>query len=159
MGIGFKNELLVRIVHDMQRFKDLTTGEGGNYVLMGRKTYQSLPSKLKNRTNIIVSRNKKFEQPVGTFLYQSIADVITEYTHYNDDNKELWIIGGSDVYKQTIDYADKIYLTVVNHEFKHVDSYFPKFDVKDWKITDISEHYIDEESKLEYHFVTYERIK
>ncbi|QJI52458.1 dihydrofolate reductase [Psychrobacillus phage Perkons] len=160
-GIGYKNELLARIHNDLKRFKELTIGEsdGGNFILMGRNTYESLPSNLPNRSNIIVSRNHKYKQPVGTFLYQSIADVITEYKNYNEENGDLWVAGGQSVYEQTLKYADRIYLTIIHHEFQNVDSHFPTFNLDEWNVIELSEDYTDEESGLEYHFITYERIK
>lgn len=123
-GIGKDNKLLWYIPEDLKRFKKLTTGHS---VLMGRKTWDSLPEQyrpLPDRENIVITSKKDVD--------------IKGATVYNDLNliplrKKLFIIGGAEIYRQTIEYADIIHMTQVHVEVE-ADAFFPKIDLTDWKI-------------------------
>ncbi len=123
--IGYKNKLLCYISSDLKRFKKLTTG---NTIIMGRKTFESLPKgALPNRTNIVVSRNSELSYPNCT-----MANSIEEAIEKAEKGKEIFIIGGEQIYKQSFEYIDKIYLTKIPKTF-NADAYFPKIDFSKWE--------------------------
>ena len=152
-GIGYKNKLLAHQSNDLKRFKQLTLN---NYVVMGRSTYESIGRLLPKRHNIILSRNKKYNVAPGGFVRHSLEEVIKEYK-LNNNEQELFICGGSDVYKQAIPYVDKMYITIIDHEFEKVDSVFPEFDTDDWEVVDYEKHPADENNEYDYWFITYQR--
>jgi dihydrofolate reductase len=118
--LGAENKLLWNIPEDMQWFRDKTNGHP---VIMGRKTHESIGRVLPNRTNIIITNNPEYQKD-GCFVYASLNDAIT-FAKTKDDS-EIFIIGGASIYKQAIDIADKLYLTVVHADF-HADTYFPDY--------------------------------
>ncbi len=121
--LGKDNQLLWHIPEDMKRFKDLTLGQ---VVIMGRKTYESLPEKfrpLPDRTNIVITRNN-YWKVAGCYVVNSIEEAIKKAKEFN---KEIFIIGGASIYEQGIKYADKLYLTIVNQDFSEADVYFPEY--------------------------------
>jgi dihydrofolate reductase len=152
--LGYKNQLLCSLPNDLKHFKELTTGQ---FIVMGRKTYESIGHPLQKRHNIIVTRDTKFKEPVGTYVYNSLDDVIHEYRQYNDNQNELFIIGGADIYQQTLTYADNLYLTVIDAQFPKVDTWFPDFDIKEWKVTGNIKNVADEKNLCDHYFVTYQR--
>jgi dihydrofolate reductase len=152
--LGYNNQLLCHLPNDLKHFKQLTTGQ---FVVMGRKTYDSIGHSLPKRHNIIVTRDTKFKEPVGTYVYNSLDEVIHEYTQYNDNQNELFIIGGADIYQQTLEFADKIHLTIINAQFPKVDTWFPDFDINEWKVTSNIKNKADEKNPYDHYFVTYER--
>ena len=143
--LGKDNKLIWHISLDMERFKKLTTG---NVVIMGRKTYESLPSKfrpLPNRVNIVVTRNRGW-RPDGCQVCYSIEEAIKEAKKFN---KEVFIIGGAQIYNSGIKYADKLYLTLVDREYPDADAFFP--DYSEFKKKVFEENHRDE--KYSYKFV------
>lgn len=121
--LGKDNKLLWQIPSDMKRFKDLTTG---NVVIMGRKTYESLPEKyrpLPDRLNIIITRDSNYSAS-GANVYNSIETAIEEA---RKTNKEIFIIGGAQIYLLGIKYAEKLYLTLVDKEYPEADAFFPDY--------------------------------
>jgi dihydrofolate reductase len=155
-GLGFNNELLVKLPSDMSHFKKLTTG---HFIVQGRKTYDSIGHPLPNRHNIILTRNKDYKAPVGTFVYHDIETVIKQYKLLNNNESELFIIGGSELFSQTLEFADRIYLTIIEHSFENVDSFFPELSTVDWKV--VSEETIykprDDKNEFDLYFLTYQR--
>lgn len=151
-AIGYKNELLSHQSADLKRFKQLTKG---HFVLMGSTTYLSIGKLLPSRHNIILSRNKKFHVP-GAFIRHSIEDVIKEYK-LNNNEQELFVIGGEEVYKQAIKYANKLYVTEIDYEFDKVDTFFPDINMDEWKVIDIEKHDADENNDYDYRFMTFIR--
>jgi dihydrofolate reductase len=118
-AIGKGNELLWRIPDDLKRFKALTTGHP---IIMGRKTYESIGKPLLNRTNIIVTRNDSYIAP-ECVVVASIEDAITEASKLD---AQVFIIGGAEIYRETIDIADRLYLTVIEGD-KEADVFFPAY--------------------------------
>jgi dihydrofolate reductase len=153
-GLGFNNQLLAKLPNDMKHFRNLTEN---NFCIFGRKTYDSIGHSLPNRTNIILTRDSKMKSPEGTFVYNSLQDVIFEYENYNEHENELFICGGSEVYRQTLPYAQRIYLTIIDHTFSEVDTYFPMIDLSEWKVTENIKNKADENNPYDHYFVTYER--
>ncbi len=124
-GIGYKNQLLFHIKEDMERFRMLTTG---NTIIMGRKTYDSLPKgALPNRRNIVISHQDL--RLKGCEIYPSLKDAID---HCQDDN--IFVIGGASIYEQALPYATTLYLTQVE-ETKEADTFFPPLNLEEWKTT------------------------
>ncbi|PKR83558.1 dihydrofolate reductase [Heyndrickxia camelliae] len=153
-GIGFKNQLLCKLKSDMQYFKKLTTGQ---IVLMGRKTLDSIGKPLPNRTNLVLTRNQKHQFHPEISYYNSVEDVIEEYNRYADDSTELFIIGGGKTYKQFLPYASKIYLTVIQYKFNHVDAFFPEINISDWNHRIIDFKSKDENNEYDHFYVEYIR--
>lgn len=152
-GIGYKNQLLCHLNADLQHFKKLTTNQ---FILMGRKTFDSLGKPLPLRHNIILSRNKKF-QPVGTYVYSSLTEVISEYTSHNNNEDELFVIGGGEIFSQALSFAEKMYLTIIQHKFSKVDSYFPEFDLSEWDHKIVGFQEADDKNDYPCYFVEYTR--
>ena len=151
-GIGYKNDLLLRISEDMNRFRELTDG---HFVVMGRKTFQSLPRALENRVNVVLTRNVEFPHSPDVFIMDSVEHIIN---HYNsgDQDKDIWVIGGSGVYQKFLPYADEVYLTHIDKEAEKVDTYFPKDELKElFDVKDYSEWHYSEVEECKYCFVTY----
>ncbi|PLX21307.1 diacylglycerol kinase [Candidatus Parcubacteria bacterium] len=119
-AIGLDNQLLWHIPEDLKHFKKITTG---NIIVMGRKTYESIGRALPSRTNIIITRDTKF-QAEGCIIKHSLEEVFREAKSYSD--KEVFIIGGGEIYKQALPHADKLYLTIVDDEPK-ADTFFPEY--------------------------------
>lgn len=158
-GIGYKGELLEHLPPDMKYFKELTMG---NIVIMGRKTWNSLPIKpLQGRSNIILSRTLQRD----SWIYDDQAHYIqftpdaTEHDLkvFQNSAHHFFVIGGGEIYKQLLPYCDRVYVTKILKDHKDVDTYFPNLDKSDeWEIdtcTDLREY-----DGIYYAFLTYERI-
>lgn len=133
-GIGYDGQLLAHIPEDMKHFKELTSG---NAVVMGRKTWDSLPQKpLPNRENIVItSHPHKAEQFDVVFWNMEEALEWLENTQ-----KDVFIIGGASIYKQFLPYCDTIYITLIHKVFDNVDTYFPTIDLEEeWHIDSFKE--------------------
>ena len=151
-AIGNKNKLLVSIPNDMKHFREETTGK---VVVLGRKTLETFPQgqPLKNRTNVILTKNKNFKVN-DAIVVHSLEALLEELKNYEDE--DIYVIGGDSVYKQLLPYCTVAHVTKVDHEYE-ADTYFPNLD-KDpnWQITAESDEqtYFD----LPYQFLKYERI-
>lgn len=119
-GIGRNNKLLWHIPGDLRLFKKITLNHP---VIMGRTTFESLKKPLPERTNIIVTRNKAY-QASGCFICYSLKQAID--LAQEKDNKEIFIIGGGQIYRQGIKLADKLYLTIVKGNYQ-ADTFFPDY--------------------------------
>jgi dihydrofolate reductase len=155
-GIGYQNDLLVKLPNDLHRFKELTKS---HFVVQGRRTFESIGKPLPLRTNIILTKNNKYVAPNGTFVYHSVEDIIHEYENYGNKEMELWVIGGREIYTQFLKYADKLYITEIEHRFPKIDTYFPQFSFLDWKLIDKVENKKDEKHPYNYAYCIYERRK
>ena len=144
-AIGYQNKLLYWLPNDLKRFKALTTG---NTIIMGRRTFESLPKgALPNRRNIVLSRTRT-EFP-GCDTYASLDEALA-HCGAGDD---VYIIGGSSVYEQALPVADRLCLTEIHDTPKDADSFFP--DYNGWKETWREEHTTDERHRQAYAFVDY----
>jgi dihydrofolate reductase len=139
-GIGFKGQLAWHLPADLKRFKSITMG---HHLIMGRKTYESIGSPLRGRTMIIVTRNPNY-QPDGCMVAHSI-DSALNFARMGDET-EVFIIGGGDLFEQTIDLADRIYLTEV-HASLPADVYFPDYPEHDWQEIDTEFNPADEKNQ------------
>jgi len=147
-AIGRGNELLWRISDDLKRFKRITTGHS---IIMGRKTYDSIGRPLPNRTNIILTRDKAFKAD-GCMIVHTLDTALNIATS-SDGADELFIIGGGEIYKQSIDMADRLYLTLVDDAPADADTFFP--DYSGFSNVVESEHGMGGE--LNYKYVVLER--
>ena len=120
MAIGKANALLWRLPEDLKRFKKLTTGHP---IIMGRKTYQSINRPLPDRTNIIVTRDENLEIP-GCIIVHSVTEAIEKAKEF--DQKEIFIIGGAEIYKETLPLVDRLYVTKVDLDVEG-DAFFPEY--------------------------------
>ncbi|RLD83565.1 MAG: dihydrofolate reductase [Bacteroidetes bacterium] len=148
-ALGKDNQLIWHLPADLKRFKKVTTG---HHVIMGRKTFESLGKPLPNRTTIIISRDKNYHKD-GCITVNSLTEAIK--AAQNDENP--YILGGAEIYKQSMDIADVLDLTFVHQAFE-ADVYFPEIDKNIWKETFREDHFKDERNKFDFSFVKYERI-
>lgn len=144
--IGIANTLPWRLSEDLKHFKALTLG---HHILMGRKTWESLPGKLPGRTSVVITRSRDLQAP-GCIVANSIEGAIAAC----GDDDEIFFIGGADLYRQSLNVADRIYLTEIQAEFKG-DAWFPEFDTNLWQET--GRKPCKSESGLECDFVVYDR--
>lgn len=149
-AIGKNNQLLCHLPNDLKYFKSVTQG---HTVIMGRKTYESLPNgALPNRRNIVLSRNKDLQLDrceVANSLEDAIALCKGE--------DEIFIIGGADVYSKAIDLANKLYVTNIHHTFEGTDAFFPKIESDKWTENSLLDNESDEKNKYAYTFILYSR--
>lgn len=151
-AIGFENKLLYWLPNDLKRFKALTTG---NTIIMGRKTFESLPKgALPNRRNIVLSRNKDSSSFPGAECYDSLEKALNSCS----DSEEVFIIGGASIYEQALPIANRLCLTCIDDTPNNADTYFPEINTTEWKETFREEHDIDEKHNQRYTFVNLERI-
>jgi dihydrofolate reductase len=149
LGIGKGNELLWRMPEDMKRFKRLTTGKT---VIMGRKTWVSLPRKpLSGRRNIVIT-----DIPGETFDSSESAVSINDAVSKCKKDEEVFIIGGGSIYRQFMPLADRLYITHV-HKKAPADVFFPEIDPKVWKVIEKDEFNPGEPDGVPYTYVIYER--
>jgi len=151
--IGKDNALVWRLPADMNYFKEKTTG---HCVISGRKNYESIPEKfrpLPNRTNIVITRQKNYYAP-GAIVVSSIDEAIEKAKQTGD--KEIYIIGGAEIFKQSMHLIDKLYVTQIYHPFEG-DVYFPKINASEWSEVSRRKGIRDEKNKYEYDFIVYEK--
>ena len=152
-GIGFNGQLLEKIPEDLRRFKLLTQEK---IVVMGRKTWDSLPKKpLPDRLNIIISNKIKIIDTLT--ISMSIEEIKSRLKRALKDQDEEWfIIGGGQIYNELFPFCDRIYITKIYKKYENVDTYFPNIDEQKWNIVHQSE--ILTYNNLQYQFLTYDRI-
>lgn len=153
-AIGKDNGMIWHLPADMQYFKDQTRN---HHILMGRKNFDSLPKAfrpLKNRVNLVVTRNKEW-QNAGTEVFHDVQSAIN-YAR-NNNEEELYVIGGGEIYKLCLPLADQLYITEVFAEFPDADAYFPEVDLSNWNEVSRIKHGIDEKHKIAFDYVIYER--
>lgn len=147
-AIGYHNRLLYHLPDDLKRFRLLTTG---HTIIMGRKTYESLPKgALPHRRNIVLSHT--LTSCPGCEIYSSLEDALS---HCQAD-EDIYIIGGESVYRQALPLADRLCLTEVNHTPSQADAFFPPY-AHSWKVLTREEHAPDEKHTESFAFVDYIR--
>ncbi|WP_299890142.1 dihydrofolate reductase [uncultured Lacinutrix sp.] len=147
--IGKDNDLIWHLRDDLKRFKALTSG---HHIIMGRKTFESFPKPLPNRTHIVISRQKDYQVPEGVIVVNSLEAAIEKAKN----DSQPFIIGGGEIYKQAMPLANKIELTRVHSTFD-ADTFFPEVDKSIWKETANTFHTKDENHEYEFSFLTFER--
>lgn len=155
-NIGYKGDLLVKISNDLKRFKKLTTG---NIIVMGRKTFESLPDKkaLPNRINIVMTRDKDYKAE-DVIVVHSPEELIEELRLLNPNNgMENYLIGGGNISRSLMPYCSQAYITKLFKSFEKTDASMPNLDEDDtWKVDKTSE--VHEQDGLEYQYVDYIRV-
>lgn len=148
--IGREGQLPWHLPNEMQHFVDVTTGD---VVVMGRKTYESIPNPpLKNRINIVLTSNKEY-QADGAVICHTKEDILN---YVKDIEKPIHIIGGTSLFEMFIDEVNVLYRTIVYEEFEG-DTYMPKIDYKYFRVIDSREGVVDEENVYPHEFFVYER--
>ncbi len=144
--IGVNNTLPWRCPEDLKHFKALTMG---NYMIMGRKTYESIGKPLPGRTTIVITRDRHLKIE-GCIIAHSLQEALNACT----EAKQIFVVGGAEIYTQAIGTADKLYITEIRQEVDG-DALFPEFDKTQWHEITREVHFQKTPQELEYHFVTY----
>ncbi|MDB5010718.1 MAG: dfrA [Mucilaginibacter sp.] len=147
-AIGKDNKLLWHLPNDLKHFKEITTG---HTIIMGRKTYDSVGRPLPNRRNIIITRQNM------TIAGCEVVNSIDAALALCADEAEVFIVGGAEIYRQSLQLTDRIYLTIVHQEFDG-DSYFPDIKENEWAATAREDHEPDNKNLLPYSFITFKRL-
>ncbi|MCK9500929.1 MAG: dihydrofolate reductase [Lascolabacillus sp.] len=151
-GIGKNGGLLCHLPNDLKHFKKITTG---HTIIMGRKTYESLPNgSLPDRINIVVTSGDVNNFP-GCIVVRSIEEALS----VSKSHEKVFIIGGGELYRTTFHLADKLYLTRIHNTFNDADTFFPNIDFKDWELIEEERHMADDKHLYPYTFLTYYRKK
>jgi len=147
-ALGKDNDLVWHLPDDFKRFKRLTSG---HHIIMGRKTFESFPKLLPDRTHVIITRKKDYS-PENTIVVHSMEEAL-KVSKLDD---EAFIIGGGEIYKMGMEHADRIELTRVHGEFE-ADTHFPEIDKSEWEIVKDQFHDKDEKHDYSFTYLTYER--
>lgn len=139
--IGKNGSLPWRLPEDLKFFKDITS-TSSKTMIMGRKTFESLPKVLPGRKHIILTRNKNFK--INDEQVSVIYD-IKNLQPYIEASEEYFVIGGAEIFKQLLPYADRIYLTRIHENF-HGDTFFPEFDENQWQTNILRKGTVDEDN-------------
>lgn len=145
-SLGKQGKLLCHLPLDLQYFKKNTINQS---ILMGRKTYESIGRALPNRENFILTHQKNLDIS-NCICVNSLEEAVAQKTHEN-----LFIIGGGEIFKQYLSYADKILLTKIHHDFLGADTFFPVLDPEQWKMISQTFHPISEKNSYPISFETY----
>ncbi len=147
--IGVNNSLPWHLSADLKRFKTLTMG---HHIIMGRKTFESIGRILPGRTTVVVSRNVEY-RALGAKVVHSLPAALSASVGDN----EVFIVGGAQIYLESLSFADRIYLTAIDKEFDG-ESYFPPLLSEEWRALGLETNK-DSATGLSYSFITYDRIK
>lgn len=153
--IGKNNDLPWRLPKDMKYFMEKTKG---HHVIMGRKNYESIPEKfrpLPDRTNIVLTHQDSYKAPGCTIIHSLETGI--KLAEKNNET-ELFIIGGAQIYELALPYVTRLYLTEINSEIDG-DTYFPEFEKDMWMKTSSYSNEIDEKHKYPFQFVVYEKLQ
>lgn len=149
-AIGLRGDLLYHLPADLRHFKALTTG---HTVLMGRRTFESLPKgALPNRRNVVISRQAGYSAP-GIEVFPSLETALAACAA----DEEVFVIGGASVYEESLPLADRLCLTLIDDEPAEADTFFPACDLSEWEEVGREEHPADERHAVPFAFVTYRR--
>jgi dihydrofolate reductase len=149
--IGRDNKLPWHMPADLKRFKNLTMG---HHILMGRRTFDEIKKPLPGRVNVVITRDHHFAAE-GVAISRSVDEAISKAEAAGD--KEIFLIGGGEIFKQVIHRANRMYVTRIHADIEG-DTYFPDFDdVNEWQLVDAEHFEADEKNAYPYSFLTYER--
>lgn len=155
-NIGYKGDLLVKISEDLKRFKNLTTD---NIIIMGRKTFESLPNSkpLPNRINIVMTRNKDYDVK-DVIVVHSVEELLGKLKEINPNNEmENYLIGGGNISLSLMPYCSHAYITKIFKSFEKADASMPNLDMDTtWRVESTSE--VHTQDDLEYKYVDYVRV-
>lgn len=149
-AIGKQQQLLCHLPKDLKRFKEITSG---HTVIMGRKTFESLPNgALPNRKNIVLSSSVNLSYP-NCIVVNSLEEALREC----EEDQEVFIIGGAAVYEAALKQADKLYITRIHHAFDGADTFFPEINESEWQEIEREDCSVDEKHAFPFTFITYIR--
>lgn len=148
-ALGKDNQLLWHLPDDFKRFKQVTSG---HYIVMGRKTFETFPKPLPNRTHVIVTRQKDY-QPEGCLVASSLENALA----LCPKSEDTFVIGGGEIYKQALPLADKIDLTRVHATFE-ADTFFPEIDPAQWQLVSSTFHPKDDKHAYDFSFEEFVRV-
>jgi dihydrofolate reductase len=150
--IGANNDLLWRLPNDLKRFKKLTVG---HTVIMGRKTFESLPNgALPDRRNVVITGNPDLKLD-GCLIFHDLESAVRHFR--NED--EIFIIGGASIYRQSIRFAEKLYITKVHETFENAEIFFPEINDNEWIKVESEDRPQDERHAYLYTFETFVKKK
>lgn len=152
-GIGYKNKLLCPIKEDLKNFKRLTTN---NVVVMGRKTWDSLPIKpLPNRSNIVVTSSVEKMEVTEDNVILVTLDLLKKCIDEIGESHNVFVIGGGQIYKELLPCCDYVFLTRIHKSFENVDTYFPELKENEWKLVEKTS--IKTQNDIKYQFCIYKK--
>jgi len=146
-ALGKDNKMIWHLPDDFKHFKTRTSG---HHIIMGRKTFESFPSPLPNRTSVIITRQADYKAD-GCIIAGSLDEALNACPQ----DEEVFVIGGGEIYNQSISRADKLDITRVHAEFPDADAYFPQIDESKWKLSEAVFHPKDEKHAYEMTFQVY----
>jgi len=147
-AIGREGGLLCYLPNDLKHFKEVTSG---HTVIMGRRTYESLPKgALPNRTNVVVTSDAAENYP-GCIVVRSVEEALT----HGKEGEKVFIIGGGQLYRTTLGLADRLYLTRIHHTFSDADTFFPEINFDEWTLISKKPHEADKNHPHDYTILTY----
>ncbi|WP_296382493.1 dihydrofolate reductase [Winogradskyella sp.] len=149
-AIGKDNDLIWHLSDDLKRFKKLTNG---HHIIMGRKTFESFPKPLPNRIHIVITRQTDYKVPNGVIIVNNLKDALDAAKN----DRQPFIIGGGEIYKQSISLVNKLEITRVHSTFDNADTFFPEIDKTIWKEVSRTTHDADEKHAHAFSFITYLR--
>lgn len=148
--IGKDNDLVWNLPADQKYFRNTTMG---HYVIMGRKTFESLPKPLPGRVNIIITRNRDYKKE-GAVVFNQLEDAFSFAS--SQGQQEVFILGGGEIYKKTLATVDKLYITEIDADFKG-DTFFPEVDKQIWEEKSRIPYQADDNNSYDFDFVIYIR--
>ncbi len=148
--LGKGNTLVWDMPEDLKYFRKTTSGHP---VIMGRKTFESIGRPMPKRRNVIITRDESYLRH-GVDIVHSLEKALNLF---KNSNEEIFIIGGGDIYKQSMQLADKLYITRIDAEDKEAETFFPEINLNDWQETSREEYNRDEKNPYKYAFVIYQR--
>ena len=147
-AIGKDNDLIWHLSDDLKRFKSLTNG---HHIIMGRKTFESFPKPLPNRTHIVITRQSDYQAPDGVIIVNNLDDALDAARR----DPQPFIIGGGEIYKQSMAIADRLEITRVHHSFENADTFFPEIDLDVWIEVNREHRKKDNKHAYDFTFLTY----
>ncbi|ATF13512.1 dihydrofolate reductase [Brevibacillus brevis X23] len=146
--IGIDDNLPWNLPKDLAYFKEKTLGK---VVIQGRKTFESFKKPLANRTNVILTSKSNYKAE-GCYVYNSVKDILNKHSNL----EEVFVIGGSQIYKEFLPYADRLYITEIDYEFEG-NVFFPEVDMSKWTLFSNTKGIKDDKNSYDYYFKMYER--
>lgn len=146
--LGYNNKIIWHLPNDFKRFKQITSG---HFIIMGRKTFESFPKPLPNRTHVVITNQNEYTAE-GCLIVNSFEEALS----ICPKNETIFVIGGGEIYNLALPFADKIELTRV-HSFFEGDAFFPEIDKKEWILQNKEVQTMDDKHAFDYTFETYVR--
>ncbi|MFT7591430.1 MAG: dihydrofolate reductase [bacterium] len=150
-AIGKDNQLLWHIKDDLQLFKRTTLN---HVIIMGRKSYESIGRPLPKRTNVVITRKIDY-QPEGVVVFNSLNDA---FDHFKETEDEVFVIGGGEIYRQSLDDAHVLHISHVDTSVEDADTFFPKVKWEEWKTTSEECYKASEVNDFAFEYKTYTRL-